>query len=509
MAASALIAMALALAVSLSLPREYLATASLVLRIPGPSAGGEAQIASQPSRYTADQIAIIESRPVAERALDVAAQERVNPRFTPREVMSRSSVTGDVERNNLIKVSFRAPNRRVAVTMANAMIEAYRETRQSGSAGGLRQLDASLETIDRQLAAVRGELNQLSRDQNRAASPTVAAELVQRQDELLERANSLRAQRDGMQGEMDSGGIALSSPATEAVLAPRGTRLRMAGALIVGLLIGTVIAYAKAVRRVRFSRREEPEYVFGAPLLCEIPRSRQQSSSPLPVLTDRHSTSADSFRFAAAFLEIQTNPSRKIVAVVSASAVDGSTAVAVNTAIAMAQAGVRVALVDADVEGQRASRLILGEEGMASLPEDSLQLFRPMGRALESGDYLDLLSATGGRTLITPLLEKLKSQFDIVIIDVPPLLQAPHAATFVKCAEGAVVLVNHEDEVSTHEEFASPLSSIGTPVIGYVYSHTRLSSRRRDRQLRRAKTRPESGSELTLTTDAASPSRPS
>lgn len=276
-----------------------------------------------------------------------------------------------------------------------------------------------------------------------------------------------------------------------------GTKRKMAGALALGLVVGATIAYVRAVRRVRFNQRDEPEVVFGAPLLCEIPRGADRAASPLPVVADSNSRDAESFRFAATRLDIETSPSRNILAVVSGSSMDGATTVTVNTAVAMAQAGVRVALVDADIERQQASRLLLGDgapEVVRGLTGDTLQLFRPMGRALESGDFLDLLRATGGRTLIMSLLQELKAQFDVVLVDVPPLLRTPYATTFASCAEGAVPVVNHGDDVNEHAELATRLSSIGTPVVGYVYARSpvRLRDRLRDR-LRRSSSLNRSG----------------
>ncbi len=454
--------------------REYRARASLVLRPPSSS---DPQFTAQPSRYAADQIAIIESRPVAERALEVAARDGVDPGMRAREVMDRSKVSGTVEKNNLVNVTFQARTPRVAIAMANAVVTAYRDTRQSRSAAALRQIDTSLENVERQLGVVRGDLERASAA--RGANPVVVADLVRRQKELEDQRDTFRIQRNTAQSELDTGAITLFSPATEASVAGTYTKRKMAAALVIGLLAGAVLAYVRAVRRVNFSRSEEPEFVSGAPLLSEIPARSRGSVSLLPVVADRHSPDAEAFRFAAAFLEVQTNPSRNVIAVVSGSRDDGSTPIAVNTAIAMAQAGVRVALVDADVEGQRASRLVLGDGALLAarnVLQDSFQLFRPMGRVLKSGDFLDLLEATGGRTLIDPLFTELKSQFDVVIVDVPPLLQSPYAATFLSCAEGAIVVVNHKADVSEYEDVASRLRSIGTPAIGYIYNYNRSRS---------------------------------
>jgi capsular exopolysaccharide synthesis family protein len=157
---------------------------------------------------------------------------------------------------------------------------------------------------------------------------------------------------------------------------------------------------------------------------------------------------------------------------------EGTTAVALGLAIAMAETGARVALVDANLRSPGVGRYLALDDGpglaevligAASLPEalqDSLD-----GRltVLPSGEH----PADPGGALASPRLSStvrnLTQRFDIVLVDAPPLLGAADAAVLSKVSDGALLVVraNHTRTADVQRS-TDLLDRVGARVTGAV-----------------------------------------
>lgn len=356
------------------------------------------------------------------------------------------------------------------------------------------------------LAVIRSELADLQQqlrttqliaqieDRLSAENPEYLATLEE-QSSALERRAELLIRRDEIEvdAELLGSGIALFSPAG----VPSQSRAELIRSLtfgvILGVLAGLGLAYLLAGRYSVLSDPYEPELALGAPLLAEIPDFRQEKIKvSLPVRQAPESASAEAFRFASASLEMQmARAAARSVAVVSAVQGGGKSTVAVNTALAAAREGHRVLIVDADFGNQRATGLLL--EG--TLPEVGLTEVVGEGVALDEaiewiplngGVALGLL--TRGRSpVIAPeflrgpevrtFFYDIRGEFDLVLIDAPPILQVAYCSTLVGYADAVVVVVGHRSPRSQLSELITRLSLIGTPLAGYLYNRAPLRPR--------------------------------
>ncbi|MEX1133522.1 MAG: AAA family ATPase [Acidimicrobiia bacterium] len=319
------------------------------------------------------------------------------------------------------------------------------------------------------------------------------ADLLQRRDEL------------SVESQLASNGIVVSSAATFADEV--GVDLGRLGAfgLIFGALIAAGATYIIALQRRTFVDRSQPQMVLGVPILAEIPEFRSERiKGEVPVRSDPTSVAAESFRFIAAALDVEAEarqsdakgnhladpiaPLLRIFAVVSPSLGDGKTTVTANTALALARQGKRVLVIDGDFGHQKLSNLLTGgrphEVGLTELVEDGLP-FEYVAQRIPMGDRAELdLVGRGQAQVSAPdffrsagvkvFFEGIHDEYDIILVDTPPLLHVAYASQLVRYADRVLIVVGHGQNVAPTEELANRLAFLDTEIVGYAYNRAPL-----------------------------------
>lgn len=360
------------------------------------------------------------------------------------------------------------------------------------------ELRAELDDIAQQIQTLQA-IRSLDR-----SSPQLAA-LLQEQTRAIERKSDLLQRKDELEvaARTSGDGITLSSPALAATEV--GTDLARMG--IVGLVLGSLtaagIAYLLALRNRTFEERTQPEIVLRVPLLAEVPDFRgERIRRELPVRHSPASRSAEAFRFVSASLDIEAdteipiearathlaNPADQRVRsfiVVSPSLGDGKSVVAANTALASAREGKRVLVVDADFGYQRVTTLLIGDgpkppEGITNMVENSMPLRYIIQRVpTDAGAQLDLVSrgtipvaaADFFRSSgVREFFDTVEQEYDLVIIDSPPMLHVAYSSLLVRYADRAMAVIPHGGLVSQTEELANRLDYLETDLMGYIYN---------------------------------------
>ncbi|MEE9472351.1 MAG: AAA family ATPase [Acidimicrobiia bacterium] len=322
--------------------------------------------------------------------------------------------------------------------------------------------------------------------------------VLQELQSTLDRRDALELRRDQIvvDSQLVSSGIDLASPAR----LPSGDGREEARAAVIGGVAGTfvalLLAYSLAIRRRSFSNRSEPELIVDAPLISEVPRfSDEGIKTALPVQDMPQTRTAEAFRFAAAALDIQSaGSSVKSLVIVSGNAGDGKTTAVANSAMALAREGNRVLVIDADFGSQNLSQLLVGNvppaAGVTEVVETGTSLRQAIVRVpVTDGTSLSLL-ARGHRSVIASnffrsaatrvFFEGIRGEFDLVLIDTPPLLHVAYASVIARYADAALLVVNHGGAVSELEEVADRLAFIGTQPLGYIYNRSPLRTDQAD-----------------------------
>jgi capsular exopolysaccharide synthesis family protein len=175
----------------------------------------------------------------------------------------------------------------------------------------------------------------------------------------------------------------------------------------------------------------------------------------------------------------------KVIVVTSAVAAEGKTVGSLNLATALAGAGSRVLLLEADLRHPRCHQ-ILGVEGGRGLSgvlagEEELE---SVIRALETPPLFfvpagpvprnpaDLLSSPR----MHQALERLRSQYDFVIVDTPPVLPVTDAVVLAREADAVVLMVRgHGTAGALVREARDRLLMAGAPLLGVVVNDVDLN----------------------------------
>ncbi|OYV68405.1 MAG: hypothetical protein B7Z72_08255, partial [Gemmatimonadetes bacterium 21-71-4] len=177
----------------------------------------------------------------------------------------------------------------------------------------------------------------------------------------------------------------------------------------------------------------------------------EEVGSELVMVNDVRSSSAESYRkLMTNLMYSASQPGLRVVVVTSASAGEGKTTTAANLAVAFAQQGRRVVLIDADLRRARIHDVFgLGlEPGLTDILVGNATLeqgIRPSGIAglsvIPAGTLPpNPLEFLGGERM-RDLLETLRERFDVVLIDTPPVLVTADAALMGVQADGVVLVV--------------------------------------------------------------------
>ena len=518
------------------------AEASLVVRDPATSQIFGAGGVTQPARYVESQLAILESTALANEVLDSLSLENgksLNELLASRQIAG----LGDTD---LIRIFVSDRNPDAAVAYANAYLDVYTANRENTAAASfdaaLAQLDNSISEVDaelseieaeivaatrtstdgnaefaedleaaiqayldtpdptpQQLAAVTNQLQALSLVNEMASQSAEIQLLLESRQETADRKAQLVSRRD--QVEVDSAlalsGVENTSPAVDA--APVSSSLQtLALAIMLGGVVGIAVAYGLDLRNETLSSRQEPEEIFGAPLLGEIPRfTARNADEKVPVFNEPTSPAAEAFRFASATLDarlarLEPDENSHVVAVTSAYVGDGKTIAAVNLSLAAASVGKKVLLVDADFGEPEVTRLILSDnEGLIRTTRGMTNIVAEQAKTedvvvpveLGTGIQLDLLTR-GNRGISAPdffrlqdtasLFHGLRSMYDLVLIDCPPLLQVSYSTSLVGLADAVIPVVPHRGKTTAQREMRERLGVLNGEVVGYIYNKAPL-----------------------------------
>jgi Mrp family chromosome partitioning ATPase len=344
----------------------------------------------------------------------------------------------------------------------------------------LVDIDNQIATM-RQLAALESEIPEI-------------AELEQRRSGLVFQIEELAARRSriAVDSQLLGSGVVLSTPALTADPSPSGLSRIMIVGVFLGFLVGAGLAYLLALRRRTITSRVLPELVLAAPHIASIPNfGWEVLEDELPVRSSPRSATAEAFRFAASALAQSTLTSGvKSVAFTSPNVSDGKTVVSVNTALAAARSGKHVLLIDADFGSQGSVELLLPghppELGITEVVEGSVRLSQavvPIEGAGTSGLHLlgrGRVETTAPEFFSLPdtheLILAAQTEYDLIVIDTPPMLAVAYASTLAGLADRIVVVVAHESSVTNLEELQDRLALVRTPVLGYVYNLAPLRS---------------------------------
>jgi polysaccharide biosynthesis transport protein len=298
---------------------------------------------------------------------------------------------------------------------------------------------------------------------------------------------------------VDVGQAQVLDLASAALTHPSGRRTqKLVLAVLIGLLAGSTVALGLEVSNGSVRWRTDMEELSAVPGLAVIPRvgggrnggsglfgwsKRAPSKSgvdeqSLPAM-DFHTQGAEAYRILRTNLTyLRRDESLRIITVTSAESSEGKSTTASNLAVSMARQDTRVLLVDCDLRRPRQhkifgiperpgfSELLLGEEDVAgcvhATPIDNLWL-------MPRGQFNERATDNLGTSRMSQLLEEMREQYDVIIIDTPPVLVAADAAAISALADGVLLVVRAgKTPRDAARRTMQQLQAVGANVVGFV-----------------------------------------
>lgn len=327
-----------------------------------------------------------------------------------------------------------------------------------------RQLLSERARLEDRLESLRGEVGNLPQTQREVLNLTRDLELAQQvHTGLLTRAQEVRVLMASSVGN-----VRVVDPAVvqRGPVAPQRNRI-LAVAVVLGALFGVGFVMVRGWMRKGIQNAEEIEEM-GLPVFATInytPHAdfKHKRKGWLPVLATTEPTdlTIEAFRSLRTSLHFGMLDARtNSIAISSAAPEAGKSFTSVNLAAVAAEAGLRVCLVDGDMRrGQlrRYFKIERNQQGLAELLSGATTLEEVMipteieGLTLiVTGRYPPNPSELLMRSELPQLLQRLDEQFDLIIVDCPPVL-AVTDPVIIGRAVGANILVARFDKTPPAE----------------------------------------------------------
>ena len=196
-------------------------------------------------------------------------------------------------------------------------------------------------------------------------------------------------------------------------------------------------------------------------------------AEPKHVISEQFRTLRTNIEFAGAALD-----KLQVVMFTSAEMSDGKTTVSTNVAVTWAQAGKKVLYVDADLRRPTAHSTfdLLNTRGLTTIlasdaqPKDTVQeTFVPNLEVLTSGPVppnpAELLSSHR----MVALVDWMRNNYDIVVLDVPPVMAVTDAQVLVPLVDGTVLVTTFGKTLKNNlQRTVETLRISNTKILGIV-----------------------------------------
>ncbi|WP_188779388.1 polysaccharide biosynthesis tyrosine autokinase [Marmoricola endophyticus] len=249
-------------------------------------------------------------------------------------------------------------------------------------------------------------------------------------------------------------------------------------AVVLGLLLGLGLAVVRELLDTSVKTAEQVSDTLEAPVVGGVSFDSAIAKHPLVTDLSSHAPRVEAFRVLRTNLQfVDIDSGSKVIVFTSSVPGEGKSTTSVNVALSMAQAGQRVLLVDGDLRRPQVANLLELEPavGVTTVLLGRVDLAEAVQRHSSGLEVL-----TSGSTPPNPaellqsramaeLLTRLRDEYDVVIVDSPPLLPVTDAALMANQTDGAILVVRHGS--TTRDQLsgaAERLRAVGARPLGAV-----------------------------------------
>ena len=452
-------------------------TATATARIDFAAVSPDTQDTGAAQRFINTYAHIIKSTKFTERVI-----QDLNLKTTSTSLANRIG-TAPVPGTELVTVTARAGSGEEAAAIANDLTnllqdqQFIRQFTTDATDDLTKQVEATRQRLDDEQATL-ANLRSAGASAAQIASQQAVVEATQNTYQVLitqlEQARAKQGQATRALSVIEQ------AEAPDVPTSPRW-KFNLAAGLLAGLAAGVALSLVMEYIDPTLRGVRDLEGVTRLPVLASIPFGVRWKYPPPPVSPD--------YRLLATKLQTAIQEQhRKSVLFTSARTEEGNTTVATYSAMAMAQAGLRVLLLDANLNRPDLHKLFnlpLAPGLYNFLSTNGSRPAKPLGEAaddiVQSSPVPRLSVLTAGAKMNDPsellasaemrqFLDNIEKQYDVVLIDGSAMSAGAGSAVIASVVDG-VVLVAAEGQASSKsvEDTVGELTSLGAHTIGLVY----------------------------------------
>ena len=434
----------------------------------------------QTQQLAATFASLVGTGPVLDRVA-----ERLDVPFIESGVSASSS-----EESQFLFVTVTDTDRDRAVLVANTVgeeFEGYIAERATNRANDVKAgLTAQIESLNRRIDEIDVRLAELRAADN-ASDPERQQDindLAQERTNAVQSVQTLNISAATIDAQVQAGSaqVEVVNPATAAFqISPNPRNALMLG-LFVGLMLGVGVVALLEFLDNTVKPEQDLHAVTGAPVLATVSAltKLQPGGSQVFTLTQPKSSATEAVRVLRTNLEFASaTDAITALTVTSPSPGEGKSTIAANIGVVMAQAGKSTVVIDADLRRPTLHKIfgVSNEVGLTTLlthPDEgwesvAVKVALPGLQLIPAGPIPPNPADLAASRRFALLIERLKREVDIVIIDSPPILAASDALSISRVTDGVVLVCrSHNTRTDALRQASHSVHQGGIRLIGLV-----------------------------------------
>jgi capsular exopolysaccharide synthesis family protein len=470
---AAVAGLAVSLAVTLTQAKQYSAAAQLLVQPSSQASAGGTTLQPVTPTEVQTELQLVTSAPV---------QQLVQRRLGRRPPVNAVQVA----QTNVISITAIATAPSLAARIANSYAQAFVTYQQTVITANMTAAEAQVRSQIRSIGA------QIASLQHRSGTSAEVTALLNQEAVLKEQYSQLQVTGAQATAGSATGGVELVTPAQAptAPSSPKPVRDALLG-LLAGLIAGLGAAFLRHNLDEAVSSKDAAEQLGGSPVLGLVPMvtAWKRRSHAIVVSTSKPTSSAaESYRSLRTSLQFarQEHDLRTIL-VTSPTSSEGKTSTLANLGAVFAQAGERVVLVSGDLRRPRIGQFFGINEavGLTSILAGE-QSLRQVLQQVSGNERLwvlpcgpippnpaELLSQRDTQEVLATLRE----EFDLVLIDSPPVLPVTDAMVLSNYVDGTLLVVAAGQTRRAELQRASEkFAQANAPLLGIVLNEVSRQS---------------------------------
>ena len=348
--------------------------------------------------------------------------------------------------------------------------------------------EQTLNLVRARRQAAEGRVGDLRQQMGAIPGRTTSLDQLRRRLDELQKVYGVMSERyreAQIAEEGEVGKARVLDPATPPTLpdpAPQGKLFVLS--LLIGLFMGTGGVFALEYFDTSIRRPEDAKRLTGLDVIGMVPELGKGGTSGerrLIVAEGERGAATEAFHMLRTTLHFARAERPRIIGVTSANPAEGKSVTAANFALAVAQHGARVLLIDGDLHRptQHEAFGVSRQPGLSDVlvgdisPSQAVRPHAIRGMfVLPAGSKVNAPGNLLESDAFVKFLGEASEKFDTVVLDLPPVLAVADAAVMAAACDGVLVVSRYgETNRFTLTRAVDRLNQVNASLLGLVMNH--------------------------------------